>query len=102
MQGPFSTFCIPALVGPYVPDLTVMPGDAACQYLCVYREDYKRAIEVCQHSTTFLRFQDPFLLNDAQPLSMKSFPSFLIKPRAQLPNIHYAQHSSPVLYVQIV
>jgi metal transporter CNNM len=45
IQGPFSCFCIPALVGPYVPDVTVLPSDVVCLYLCIYRDDYKRAIE---------------------------------------------------------
>ena len=47
VQGPFSTFCISALSGPYVPDITVLPSDVRCQYLCIHRDDYRRAIEVC-------------------------------------------------------
>ena len=46
-QGPFSTFCIPALSGPYIPDITVVPSDVTCQYLCIHRDAYRRAIEVC-------------------------------------------------------
>lgn len=45
VQGPFSTFCISALSGPYVPDITVLPSDVRCQYLCIHRDDYRRAIE---------------------------------------------------------
>ncbi|KAL5260868.1 hypothetical protein ACHWQZ_G006790 [Mnemiopsis leidyi] len=44
-QGPFSTFCIPALSGPYIPDITVVPSDVTCQYLCIHRDAYRRAIE---------------------------------------------------------
>lgn len=45
LQGPFSTFCIPALRGPYTPDITVSPGDAHCQFLCIRGEEYRRALE---------------------------------------------------------
>lgn len=45
VQGSFTTFCIPALVGPYVPDVTVLPSDVTCQYLCIHRDVYRRAIE---------------------------------------------------------
>ncbi|KAL5260869.1 hypothetical protein ACHWQZ_G006790 [Mnemiopsis leidyi] len=47
-QGPFSTFCIPALSGPYIPDITVVPSDVTCQYLCIHRDAYRRAIETCE------------------------------------------------------
>ena len=45
-QGPFTTFCIPALTGPYTPDITVLPSDTVCQYLCIHRDAYRRAQEV--------------------------------------------------------
>ena len=46
IQGPFSTFCVPALRSVYLPDITIYPGEQVSQYLHVHREDYRRALEV--------------------------------------------------------
>jgi len=48
VQGPFSTFCVPALSGPYIPDITVIPSDVNCQYICITRSAYRRAIETSE------------------------------------------------------
>jgi len=63
VQGPFSTFCIPALAGPYVPDFTLLPSDVTCQYLCIHRDAYRRAIETCE-----------FVLQEKAPACPRSDP----------------------------
>ncbi|XP_063690973.1 unextended protein-like [Bolinopsis microptera] len=80
VQGPFSTFCIPALSGPYVPDITVLPSDVRCQYLCIHRDEYRRAIETCE-----------FVLQEKTPV----YPRSETDLEARSPNgLSPAPHSS--------